>query len=99
MSSFTGIQNKTMKQMRRGVNKLTVEETKLIRDENRRMREENKQMRERELCRICRDEIANVVVVNCGHIAYCRACSRIQLVRCHVCNKTITGNLFEVYRA
>merc|ERR1711959_361768 len=48
--------------------------------------EEKKQ--EGDLCKICYDQVAEVVFVPCGHFGFCRICSE-RLTRCPVCRKFV----------
>ncbi|EGN92843.1 hypothetical protein SERLA73DRAFT_190389 [Serpula lacrymans var. lacrymans S7.3] len=55
------------------------------------------------LCTICQDEEANIAIVDCGHLAMCRACSELVMSstrECPLCRTRIvtSARLLRIYR-
>lgn len=50
--------------------------------------EENKMLREQNQCKICMDNVINIVFIPCGHISSCGDCAK-SMKKCPICRKNI----------
>ena len=41
-------------------------------------------------CRLCRQNVANVVIMPCGHLVLCSNCSKNNVTKCPVCKSMVT---------
>ncbi len=61
------------------------------------IRAENKKLKEARLCKICREYVANRLLLPCSHIAVCPLCL-LAIVVCPICKQKING-IVSVYFA
>lgn len=51
---------------------------------------ENEQLKESQTCKICLDQVADIIFLPCGHMVSCGQCAPA-LNRCPICRKEIAG--------
>lgn len=61
-------------------------------DEINRMEKENARLKEVLMCKTCIDNLADVVLLPCGHNVCCGQCA-VAFTECPVCQKTVIGRM------
>ncbi|XP_076818324.1 E3 ubiquitin-protein ligase XIAP-like isoform X2 [Clavelina lepadiformis] len=68
------------------------EERKKMEEEKKKMEEEKKKTEEEKKCKICLDQMADVVFVPCGHLCSCTECAQA-LRKCPICRMKIEKSI------
>lgn len=58
--------------------------------------EENRLLKEKQICVICLDDIAHIVLLPCGHMVSCPKCAPA-LTKCPLCRAVVNGSLKALF--